>query len=91
MAFFIAFQYDWCDRVGDDTGMIGAASGIQTPYNWRVRDRRLGTGSRGDCFKMFKTVGINRCKSHVVSLCYMQIAHRNRFVKISGVYRVRRN
>ena len=63
----MAFYPDWRDR--DKTGMVGTVSvimvmntpesGMKTPENGMVGDSRRGTGSGGDCFKMFKTVGVN--------------------------------
>ena len=57
----MAFHPGWCDR--DETGMIGVVSGMKTPENGRVGESRgqsPGNGSGGDCFKMFKTIGVNR-------------------------------
>ena len=39
--------------------MIGTVSGMKSPENGRVGESRRGTGNGGDCFKMFKTVGVN--------------------------------
>ena len=39
-------------------------SGMNAPENGRVGKSSRGTGSGGDCFKMFKTVGVNRESCH---------------------------
>ena len=70
----IAFHPDWCDR--DETGMIGTVSGMKTPENGMKTpekgmggDSRRGTGSGGDCFKMFKTLGW-KPNSNVTQNCF---------------------
>ena len=54
--------------IGTVSGMKTPESGMKTPENRMVGDSRRGTGSGGDCFKMFKTIGVNRRESRIMSL-----------------------
>ena len=47
-----------------ENGMKTPENGMKTPENGVVGDSRRGTGSGCDCFKMFKTIVVNRESCH---------------------------
>ena len=57
----LVWRHDWRDRC--DRGIVW----MKTPQNGRVGNSRQGKGSSGDCFKMLKTIGLDRRESQVVS------------------------
>ena len=69
----MTFHPDLCDR--DETGMIGTVSGMITPESGMVGDSRQGTGSGGDCFRMFTTIGVTRCESLLDGSLWLKVVY----------------
>ena len=62
------WRFSWRFIPIDVIVMIRELSGLLAGGSGRIGESRRGTGSGGDCFKMFKTVRVNRRESRVVSL-----------------------